>query len=302
MRHELCFGGSFKCTFHDHDRLAVYGRISARMTGIRDRYQIVFLVDLSAGVPVDDTDVSADQIAPCICLSALRILTHLTSQVPDTANGRAHVKWGFKFYNSVSRHLQKYKFHEFTAKDFEEFETRVDTVVESEKTKAHGLVKDRFMRNVSFGESENSADHATNHHVPHEEYTDPVDRLQNALRDLVTDFQWDRPDISSPVRSAPRRSNFGRKRSFIDDQEPRQQNLTFLFSRCPHSPSRIASFAGVAEDADPQDILSSFLPTSLYRQFYESAKIRLFWVDLNAEPSATEGMHGKVDLDFLLPS
>ena len=250
------------------------------MTTKDDRYQIVFLIDLSTAVPKNEADSSSDQIAPCIRTSTLKLLTYFSNKVPDVLRLKS-LRWGFKFCNSVSMRFQKYDFLDFTIDNFEEFESKVDDALESERLKTHGLVKER--------KAVDDAPHdvaGTGGWAAGDDETDAVDNLKHTLREVLHDFQWDRPDISSPIRHVSRRHARGRKN---DNDEPRQHNMVFFFSRCPRGRRSLCTFAGVGENATRHDVLSAFMPNTLYRQFYESSKIKLYWVDVGADPLAVSG-------------
>lgn len=252
------------------------------MSGNADKYQVVFLIDLHTCVPKDEGDTSVDRIGPCICLSALRILTLLSSQVDASQNDKQTIiRWGFKFYNSVTRRFQKYHLRDFTREEFDKFESEVEIAIESERAKNHGLVRKNIGACVS-SERNNSDCHRK---TTDEDDIDHVDKLQCALREIVSDFQWDQPDINSPVKNfgIKRLRSSGRKSLLSDFNASHQYNLTFLLSKCPHSTVDLTRFVGIDHEVKPQDALSSFMPATIYRQFFECARIRLFWIDLNLQ-------------------
>lgn len=249
------------------------------MTGGNDIYQLVFLVDLSTGIPEGEDDSKSERVLSSIRVSCLKLLTYFASK----HNNRGFkedfkLRWGFKFYNSVSLTLQveKYNFHEFTLNSYQEFEKELEKRFECERLKSHGLVK--------------VEGHSVNDHKvegPVRDDADAVDNLQKCLKELLHDFQWDRPDVTSPTRFSQPLRGRGKLRKSLTYSEPHLCNFVFLFSPCPHSLNDVNQFISSDHPTSSEShVLGSFMPSTLQRHFYEQFKIGMYWVDVGADPLA----------------
>lgn len=167
----------------------------------------------------------------------LKILISLASQ---------RVYWGWNFCSSSSSQSserRKFDFVEFSLSNFQDF------ISEFESRCTH--------------DSEAAAVRRTN--------LSPAQRLTSLLRDVVINFTWDMPDISSPKRQRwPGRKPRG-------DQLDKQhsccvRNYVFTLTSCPRDRQEWNDFV---KDQPKRD---AFLPASIYQQF-KSKGIKLFFVD-----------------------
>ena len=201
--------------------------------------KVVFLIDT---ITEQDNAESLIQLSNSICLSCLRLLLFFSSEAEKggkTKKSRVSqtgVKWGYKFFSSksVRTKIEFHKFLEFKLKYFEEFENEVQR---------------RFDTNVNIVST-----------------VKPAISLSKALTELLSDFPWEGPDISSPVK--------GRRNPRI----LKGKNYVYLFSACPRSAAQLKTFSGKrVPDADV--FLDSFLPSSLYQEFCFTSKLSLNWID-----------------------
>jgi len=198
----------------------------------------------------------------------LKILTYFFSGVTTGSSdvgshtSENRLEWDVTYFRVASRRFRdKPQFREFTLKHFEAFETELETRFQALKA----AIEDSVSQSESLDDAE----------------SDVLDCLKHALRALIHDYSWDRPDIMSPVklaRSAGTQSDRGkfRKSSFIESQNVKQ-NFTFVVAPCPQDAEDLD--VGVP---DSSAILRSFLPNDLRQQFVNGLGIRLFWVDVSS--------------------
>lgn len=126
-----------------------------------------------------------------IHLTCLRILTYF-AHASYTLDIKPSVFWGFKFYESRKRnctHLYKQNpFYEYSINKFQEFEKELYENLHNE----FDVLKSR--KNVS----------------PN---TFPGDCFRDALQEIISDYQWDRPELFSPAKLKDR--TFGSKTNYI---------------------------------------------------------------------------------------
>ena len=223
------------------------------MTTIGRSQQIVFLIDERLARDEGLDDFPLENITSAIRLSALKILTYFAHK---SADGFENLKWGRKFFNSQQYQpymkVERYYFYEFSQDSFEEFENDLESRLESERLTTHGLVKE----------------------LVHP----PVVSLQNAFKELLHDFQWDRPDIKSPVK--PTRGARNKQKKNQPSPRSASNNLVFVFSPV-WLRGELDKFTG---HNNTRSLLDLIMGPAVYRQFYETNKISLHWIDV---PSAT---------------
>ena len=208
--------------------------------------QIALLIDTY----VDDTDLNQlPAVSNAISLTAFRLLHFLsakfekkgfekTSKLSHTA-----VKWGYKFFNSRSfvTRIEQHRLRDFKLKYFEEFENEIQRRLENKPQCLEKAVKK----------------------------IKPCECIAKALTELLSDFPWERPDITSPVR--------GRKRKKEVDSR-NTCNLAVLFTRCPKSGPELKLFTG-KQVPDTEVFLDSLLSPALFHQFCNITQLSLSWID-----------------------
>ena len=223
------------------------------------RYQIVFLVDVSIGVQFVENEAKFECLLNKTRLGALKILTFLEDTLPVTHKS-TNLKWGFKFFNfsTFNTNIERYEFKDFSIRTFEQFESLLENKSVVERTK----VKDRA------GDGSPVS----------------INVLSSALKEVVTDYQWDFPDITSPVRPT-------RYRKVHISDEPNQHNYVFILGPCPqtvdHWNIRKVQSKDVENEVSPPKtakVREAILPPMVSRIFCDQKKIKLFWVDTMDNP------------------
>jgi len=229
----------------------------------RNSTRIVFLIDQCLKNGDRKSLGSVDGLINIVRLCILKILTYFDSDrhissSPGKSNhaGKRCLEWDVAYFRGTSgRFKDKPRFQEFTLKNFEAFETELET---------------RFrLRRIAVEDNETLDDGES----------DVLDSLKHALRTLIQDYTWDRPDIMSPVKlSRSMYSQSCRKKfhkPYPIELEDVKQNFAFVVAECPRD----------AEDCDisvvdSSALLRSFLPNDFRQQFVDRLGIRLFWIDI----------------------
>ena len=222
-------------------------------------YQLVFLVDVSIGIRSSESESNFECLLNKTRLSALKVLTFLEDTLPHNHKA-SNLKWGFKFFNfgTFNSSIERYEFKDFSIRTFEQFESLLENKSVAQRTK----VKEEN-RNNEVGNSSGL-----------------LSSLSNALKEVVTDYQWDFPDITSPVR--PVRHRKGAKAP--TSGEPNQHNFVFVLGPCPGSLDQWNKYAFRNNEdemlsAKADLVRQAILPPLVSRIFCDQKKIQLFWID-----------------------
>nr|XP_008169086.1 treslin isoform X3 [Chrysemys picta bellii] len=191
-------------------------------------------------------------------LSCLRILNYLGCRF-----GLAKVRWGFKFFDSLGargRASRVGDFRELGPRSWEDFEEELES---------------------RFGVQSHKS------HLP-----GPAPRAtltQNVLKETLLDYQWDRPEITSPAKPFLRSQ---KSRLIVAPDEPLEShmpsagfvNAIFLFSPCPHSQRELLQFVSGSDVhsccdlPSSQEVAEKLLPKRV-QEMIAGQKITLYWVD-----------------------
>ena len=231
-----------------------------------DGFQIVFLVDSNPSFWGHKS--KAEYARSTIRLCVLKLLNYFSNLVKWK---QTTLRWGYKFFvsNSLSHHFERHEFKEFSINAFEEFENLVLKKLD-----------ESFRRH---GEHEQNKNHV---HENIDRDNDEVSSSKNppvgakcvscALTNTVHDFQWIKPDVSSPVKIKSRGNLVSG-----DDNSEGTRNIVFLLSFCPCDDVSISSFIG--ENAVTLDSFNNLImPAVLFKEFKERCNIRLFWVNIGS--------------------
>jgi len=236
-------------------------------------FKIVFLIDQCLKNSDRNCGHSADGLINIVRVCVLKILTYFgsyrdSSGSADTINHvlENRVEWDATYFRGKCRRFRdKPRFREFTLKHFEAFETELETRFQVLKT----VIEDCSVQSESL-------------HGLEDVESDLLNTLKLALRAVVHDYSWDRPDIMSPLKLSrskcvqPDRKKFG-KRCAVESADMKQ-NFAFVIAECPRD----------AEDLDisvpdSSAVLRSLLPSDFRQQFADDLGIRLFWIHTGSE-------------------
>ena len=243
------------------------------MDGGEESFRVVFLIDVRCFARDDHDDHRKTQTL--IRQSVLKLLTYFSCKVRrDTKN----LQWGYKFYNSKQRKGAKQNFRDFDLKNFEEFEADLVNRFTDRALNSKSSAADRT---GAFG----FVDSSVNNVIVNEDDFDPCDALCKVLTEMVYDFQWDRPDLRSPVKivrlKAPKKPSLSKFNS-ANLEDSSEHKFVFLYSVCPHALGDMLNFG----DCQPNShsLLRSFLSNHMYKTFHDSLNIRLFWIEIDGIP------------------
>lgn len=219
--------------------------------------QCAFLIDVNAENLL--SEIKPLELSNAIRLCVLRILTYFNDQIGKEAS---NLRWGYKFYNSrvITHVYERHEFKESKVEYFEEFEQEICKRLD-----------ESFNKEINFQSSLNVQDGESMQESSGKKPS-PAKCLSCALTDLVHDFEWERPEITSP---------FKRSRRYSQTEDVNNNccsNFVFLFTWCPYSKNLMASFCNRSiKSCD--NFRNVVLPTALYQKFRGNCKISLLWVD-----------------------
>ncbi|XP_022366890.1 treslin isoform X2 [Enhydra lutris kenyoni] len=195
--------------------------------------------------------------------AALRLLTYLSCRF-----GLARVRWAFKFFDSEGARARQSRvsdFRELGARSWEDFEEELD---------------------ARLGDCVHGA------HLP-----GPAPRASHthsALMETLLDYQWDRPEITSPTKPILRSS--GRRLLDVEGEAKEAEtalggfgNAVFLLAPCPHSQRELLQFVSGCEaqaqrlPPPPKQVMEKLLPRRV-QEVMIARKITLYWLDTTEGP------------------
>nr|XP_034340040.1 treslin isoform X3 [Arvicanthis niloticus] len=190
--------------------------------------------------------------------AALRLLTYLSCRF-----GLARVHWTFKFFDSQgarSRPSRVSDFRELGSRSWEDFEEELESRL---------------------------GDRPPGAHLPGP--TPRATHTHGALMETLLDYQWDRPEITSPTKPILRSS--GRRLLDADSEAKEAQaalggfgNAVFLLASCPHSQRELLQFVSGCEaqaqraPLTPKQVMEKVLPKRV-QEVMIARNITLYWVD-----------------------
>jgi len=207
--------------------------------------QVVFLIDTSIQEGCTQNSLS---LSNHISLACLRILHSLSATADKNGNTKSKflhtpVKWSYKFFSSkcFGTKVESHRFYDLKLKYYDEFENEIQRQFESDISKA---------KTTALNQSKS------------------CDMLSLALMQLLSDFQWENPDITSPVKG--RRANI--------NQHITHKNFAVLFTKCPKNSTQLKQFCG-KQVPDLEVFVDSLFPGNLLEQFKSRSKVNLQWID-----------------------
>lgn len=224
--------------------------------------QAVFVVDVSTCRQRETKWEEA------ISLCIFRVLCFLNSQLqtPDPKGKvkKKVLKWGYKLFDidgQIGRVASMPStFKDFKLKCFEEFERDLKNVTLSLMQTPPPTFSTRSRQGLAAKEGSSVSSF-------------PAQCLSKCLTETLHDFQWEAPDIGSPVKSATKKGP-----SLPVPENGVNSNYVFLISRVPCDRKTLRHFSNkVVMDKDV--FIESFMSQVLQKEFYVQRKIVLHWVD-----------------------
>eukprot|EP00795_Rhopilema_esculentum_P006211 gene6211-11619_t len=229
------------------------------------RKKMVFMIDVN---PLTSQNASFcfEDTVRLIRFSIVRILTYFGGR-HRSAGGKSDTSplWGFKFYKSSGGQLEygNHHFYDLKLKDFENFEEELE--LKLAKAKEDFSLKSRSQGFVA-------------------------DQLSCALAEVVTGFQWERPDFFSPVK-ANRKTGIEKQNNTQNRNDA--SNFVFLFTPCPCCCGDVSYFSN-GKPSNPSDLKAALMKDEVYKKMTLENKIVFHWVDLGSAWSAkmSDDFHG----------
>ncbi|XP_023125021.2 treslin isoform X2 [Amphiprion ocellaris] len=216
-------------------------------------HNLVFVIDVDYG---DHDSVSQlDVKNHFVKRGILHILLHFGYKY-----GFEKVRWGYKFFESktgrnASLVSKVSDFKELRHKTFEDFELEFEAKFD---------VKDKGCSSQQKQQSNHCAS------------------VQNALKETLLDFQWDRPDITSPTKLSlrPRKAGRAGKPSVSHevDISSNGRNVVFVVSQCPLSKIQLVNYLSFGDNALPVDVTEYILSKGLCDMLLQR-QVVLHWID-----------------------
>jgi len=244
-------------------------------------FKIVFLIDQLLKTDDKNCFHSIDGLINVVRLCVLKILTYFCScrGTVNTPNKINHVRenrveWDVTYFRGKLRRFRdKPRFREFTLKHFEAFETELETRFHVLKTAV-----------------ENCELQSESVHGLEDVESDVLNALKHALRALIYDYSWDRPDILSPVKLSRSKNAQPDRRKFskmcTTEAVDRKQNFVFVIAKCPQEAAELDISA-----PNSSAVLRSFLPNDFRQQFAYDLGIRLFWINMGTDEQSVSNRY-----------
>ncbi|XP_070543406.1 treslin-like isoform X2 [Ptychodera flava] len=222
-----------------------------------EKHQVVLIIDLLSASSSGHDHINFQEYSSTVRLIALKLLYFFSNKRETTES----LRWGYKFvYTREPKYERcaRCSFKDFNLKNFKEFEcdviSRIDEIVNFKIDSSLEAKKSSRLREIG----------------------SPVNRVKTSLTEVTQDFEWDLPDISSPTPKKP----VTRPLSKQQDRRELHGNYVFILSPCPCSESSLQVFSGQsAGSVNAKGLKELLMSNSLYSQFHDVHKIRLYWID-----------------------
>lgn len=204
----------------------------------------------------NNKDVDSECGTHPVRLSLLQLLCYLRQNEEKSSD---NFQWGYKLFNSEGPELQameKQPFSRFDLQSFQLFEEK--------------LIAKSSRINASIRANQNN------------QKTDPDPKriknvLKQALSQVCTDFNWNIPDVSSPVSLMRRRRCSPGLKNLIKKQENfSKSSYNYVFVISPLENYSLKNLKKIETN-----IFQILTPKTLYNMLTRDSNIELFWLDHN---------------------
>ncbi|XP_063610074.1 treslin-like [Penaeus indicus] len=227
--------------------------------------QAVFLIDVNSFVGLSSTERELERNVARLKLGCLKVLTECGAR---TERGCEEVRWACKYYDSLAFRpdTARKSFVDFNRTSFDEFDNDVT---------------DRFCKAFDGRQAPSEQPLAGEPGKPH------CYILKKALQEVLLDYNWDRPDISSPVKTNRRRTKGGQSKLLPDNVGP--YNSVIVCTRVPHNLEGVRHFCGCDSEAGEaqvtaEDFLGTVVDPALLKGFQEDKQIHLNFINVSDAP------------------
>eukprot|EP00057_Strongylocentrotus_purpuratus_P033744 XP_792617.2 PREDICTED: uncharacterized protein LOC587816 [Strongylocentrotus purpuratus] len=287
--------------------------------------KVVFLIDRKCGTH-DENAFAA------IRLAVLKLLTHFACK-DGTVNEK--MRWGYRIFDST-KECQMYKkraiWLQYSYKHFKYFEEHLEENVPRQGGKTRSKTRTHHPGNSSrdgssgrdaprslglalegVPDGDSAARASSSNNIADEdsevEDTSSAYALRYALQDVMHDFQWEEPDMCSPMKSSSRARSARHRRkkrensrlsasrrqssaisSLISDgrqKHRRKEKMIFLAMQCPSSMQTLEELVGDATKLNSAlSLRDTIISKEFLADFCGEQNGRLFWLNTNMVPPA----------------
>lgn len=215
--------------------------------GMYSTVQAVLVFDLSNFMGVCSSESEIEYHIAKIKLVSLKLLLNFGAKTDRAVEG---VRWSWKFYDSRTFRpdTSRKQFLDLGRKVFGEFESELT---------------DKYCK--AFDNQEDGDEPSSECRRPHSFV------LKKALQEVLLDYNWDGPDISSPVKTTRRKNNGN-----LGTAAPLSSgtyNAVVVVANVPRRPE-------TTSDGATEDFLANVLDGAMAKAFQEDKKISLSFVEL----------------------
>ncbi|RXG53507.1 Treslin [Armadillidium vulgare] len=256
--------------------------------------QVVFLIDVNYLSKIEaESELNENKLHPKLYLCCLRLLTELGAQTD-----KDNVRWSFKFYNS-----NKYKpdishkiFYDFNLSSLKKFEDELQNVskrIQKDIKSQSDRVDRNRLRPTSSEISKNSENNGLSYKgegsTTGKQYSHSY-ILNKCLQETLFDYNWDRPDITSPVRDSrilssgrPSKNKGNTRKSDKVLVTNEDLNFVIVFTHVPKNLEEVSKFIGQNSCSCSSDLVKHIFDSATLRGFIEEKKLRLHLINISKD-------------------
>lgn len=270
--------------------------------------QLVFLIDVNylSNCSQDELEKRRNKLLLC----SLRLITEFGAQ---TDKGNENVRWSFKFYDSrrFKPDTSQKIFYDYNKESTIKFNDALQKIVS--QTKSHSPnnmgkmdIKDsldktqNFINNLPHPKKrsnksdilvQNKRNEGSSKALKVElKSSDPQTKyshsyiLNKSLQEILLDYDWDRPTISSPVRTS-KSLDQNKKRTIKNSEQVDSEVLNFVivFMCIPYNLEEIKTFID-KKVCQKTDFFKSIFDPPTLRGFKEEKQLRLHLINISETP------------------